>query len=306
MPAKTRADYLQQYEYSDGSGNIVMVKAQAEPGPAKRCNEDGTIEEVDTGAAVRWIGNGRTILNNKGNPVKQYEPYFSVTLEYEDDPALVEVGITPILLYDAAGRNDCKLYPNHSYEKWSSIPGSKPAGMSTIPCLFKTMTAVKTLTPPMIRMSGITSPDWIWKNISRAGMGRASVALLDRDNRRAAKKTESHADTPARVYTDALGRTIYGLVDNGEFGRYRTRTVLDIEGNTLAVIDDRGNTVMAYADYGQDNYFGYHGYNMLPPPDKENPKPALYQNSMDGGEKWTLRQCIGQSIAQLGQPRSCV
>ena len=115
--SEQRADFLQQYEYSDGAGNILMIKAQAEPGLAKRRNADGSIEEIDTGTEVRWVGNGRTILNNKGNPVKQYEPYFSISPDYEDDPALVEVGVIPILFYDAVGRNDCKLHPNHSYEK---------------------------------------------------------------------------------------------------------------------------------------------------------------------------------------------
>lgn len=31
----------------------------------------------------RWVGKGRTVYNNKGKPVKQYEPYFSSTHLYE-------------------------------------------------------------------------------------------------------------------------------------------------------------------------------------------------------------------------------
>ena len=116
------------------------------------------------------------------------------------------------------------------------------------------------------------------------------------EQQNAALKTESHANTPAQVYTDALGRTIYALTDNGEFGQYKTYTVLDIESNALAVIDDRDNAVMAYADYGQGNYAGYHGYNMLPPRDEENPRPTLYQNSMDGGEKWMLFNVLGNPL----------
>ena len=274
--SEERADYLQAYEYSDGSGSIVMVKAQAEPGLAKRRNDDGTIEEVDTGTAVRWIGNGRTILNNKGNPVKQYEPYFSVTPAYEDDPALVEIGITPILFYDAAGRNNCTLHPNHSYEKvvfnpWQQTSwdvndtlfnqnddGTKdvdPANDPHVGHYFAALDAAEYL------------PSWYGVRIDGA---------LEPEQQRAAQKSEAHVNTPGQVYTDALGRTIYALADNGEFGKYKTSTVLDIEGNTLAVIDDRDNTVMAYA------------YNMLPPSDKDQPRPALYQNSMDGGEKWML------------------
>ena len=294
--SEARADFLQQYEYSDGSGNVVMVKAQAEPGLAKRRNDDGTIEDVDTGTAVRWIGNGRTILNNKGNPVKQYEPYFSVTHEYEDDPALVEVGITPLLFYDAAGRNNCTLNPNHSYVKIVFNPWQQTSWDVNDTLFIKNEDDTKDVNPandPHVghHFAALDSeeylPSWYGARIDGA---------LGPEQQRAVQKSEAHAGTPAQIYTDALGRTIYGLADNGEFGQYKTRTVLDIEGNALAVIDDRDNTVMAYADYGQDIYVGYHGYNMLPPPDEENPKPALYQNSMDGGEKWTLFSVLGNPI----------
>ncbi|MEY2832280.1 MAG: hypothetical protein RLZZ574_1538, partial [Cyanobacteriota bacterium] len=84
--------WQESYAYSNGSGGVAMVKAQAHPGKALQVNPDGTSTEVD--ANPRWVGNGRTILNNKGNPVKQYEPYFSTTHEYEDEKVLREIGVT--------------------------------------------------------------------------------------------------------------------------------------------------------------------------------------------------------------------
>ena len=54
------------FEYSDGAGQTFVKKVQAEPDPA-----------VANGP-VRWIANGKTVVNNKGKPVLQYEPYFSV------------------------------------------------------------------------------------------------------------------------------------------------------------------------------------------------------------------------------------
>ncbi|MGY0035270.1 hypothetical protein [Pedobacter sp. NJ-S-72] len=67
-----------------------------------------TVTAIDTGTLIpkqlRWIGNGRTVLNNKGNAVKQYEPYFSVSFQYEDLKELVETGVTSVLYYDAPGR----------------------------------------------------------------------------------------------------------------------------------------------------------------------------------------------------------
>ncbi len=282
--SEIRADYLQQYEYSAGSGNIVMVKAQAEPGLAKHRNDDGIIEDVDTGNVVRWIGNGRTIINNKGNPVKQYEPYFSVTPKYEDDPALVEIGITPILFYDAAGRNNCKLNPNHSYEKVVFDPWQQTSWDVNDTLYVQNDDGSKELNPandPHVGhyFTGLADEEYLpsWYAARYDG-------ALGPEQQHAAQKSETHVNTPAQVYTDALGRTIYGLANNGEFGQYKTRTLLDIEGNTLAVIDDRDNTVMDYR------------YNMLPPPGKDKPKPTLYQNSMDGGEKWTLLNVLGNPI----------
>ncbi|MEM6434380.1 MAG: SpvB/TcaC N-terminal domain-containing protein, partial [Cyanobacteria bacterium P01_D01_bin.115] len=55
------------FEYSDGMGTVLVQKVQAEPDP----------DDDSDNPPLRWIANGKTILNNKGNPVKQYEPYFS-------------------------------------------------------------------------------------------------------------------------------------------------------------------------------------------------------------------------------------
>src|SRR5262249_9114896 len=60
--------WQESYVYSDGSGHVAMTKMQAEE--------------------ARWVGTGRTVLDNKGNPIKQYEPYFSETFEYEDEPEI--------------------------------------------------------------------------------------------------------------------------------------------------------------------------------------------------------------------------
>ncbi|WP_419661205.1 insecticidal toxin complex protein, TcdB family [Desulfosarcina variabilis str. Montpellier] len=283
-PGENRADYLQQYEYADGAGQVIMVKKQAEPGLAKYRNDDGTTETVDTGDAVRWIGNGRTVLNNKGNPVKQYEPYFSVTPSYEDDPALVEIGVTPILFYDAAGRMDGKLYPNHTYEKVVFDPWQQTSWDVSDTLVIVKADGTRESNPaadPDVGhyFTGLDSseylPSWHAARIDGA-LGMAQ--------QRAAEKSEAHVDTPARVFTDALGRTIHALADNGASGKVSTRTVLDIEGNTLAVVDDRDNTVMHYR------------YAMLPPTDEKSPKPAVYQNSMDGGERWTLFNALGQPM----------
>src|SRR5690606_25679082 len=67
--------------------------------------------------AARWVGTGRVVLDNKGNPVKQYEPFFSSTQEHEDETELVEWGVTPILRYDPIGRLIRTDLPNGTFSK---------------------------------------------------------------------------------------------------------------------------------------------------------------------------------------------
>jgi YD repeat-containing protein len=115
-----------QFQYSDGDGQTVMVKRQAEPGEALRLSIDTdcafvVVTENTAGppgiARLRWVGNGRTVRNNKGNAVKQYEPYFSVTPAFEDARELVERGVTQVLFYDALGRLVRTDYPDGSVSR---------------------------------------------------------------------------------------------------------------------------------------------------------------------------------------------
>ncbi len=102
-----------------------MKKVQAEPGLAKQVtvnpDDSYTVADIDTATLIpkqlRWIGSGRTILNNKGNAVKQYEPYFSITHHFEDLKELVETGVTPLLYYDALGRLIKTQMPDTTFSK---------------------------------------------------------------------------------------------------------------------------------------------------------------------------------------------
>jgi len=219
LPAGKESRLQISFEYSDGLGNVAMQKTQATPGLAKTINEDGELVEVDTNENLRWLGNGRTVLNNKGNPVKQYEPYFSTTPQYEADAQLVEIGVTPILYYDALDRLVKTDFPDGTFSK--------------------------------VEFDG-----WQQRSFDQNDTVKDSQWYADRINgedkkeQTAAQRTILHNNTPTAIHLDTLGRPILSIEHNkkadsqDEF--YQTITLLDLMGNIEKIIDARENVVMSY------------------------------------------------------------
>ncbi|MEI5926533.1 SpvB/TcaC N-terminal domain-containing protein [Bacillus albus] len=257
------------FEYSNGHGQVVMKKVQAEPGPAKQVtviSDDiykvNTIDTVSLNPKqLRWIGNGRTVLNNKGNAVKQYEPYFSMTHKYEDIKELVETGVTPIMHYDALGRLIKTEMPDGTlsrieFNSWKQVEYDPN--------------------------DTVQESSWYHKRTNRLIDSELIAAGKDPEREKeAAEKAAKHANTPNVKHFDTLGRPVLSVdhnkhlkADEDEF--YLTKVDLDIEGNLRKVIDARGNVVMQYK------------YDML--------GNKLYQNSMDAGQRWMLINILGNPL----------
>jgi hypothetical protein len=121
------------FSFSDGFGREIQKKFQAEPGVAFQRQasvllptgdlqpgvlvRDAQGEALKANAPRRWVGSGRTVFNNKGKPVKQYEPFFSSTHLYEPETEITDTGVSPVLIYDPTERVIATLRPNHTYEK---------------------------------------------------------------------------------------------------------------------------------------------------------------------------------------------
>ncbi|MDD4150609.1 MAG: toxin TcdB middle/N-terminal domain-containing protein, partial [Bacteroidales bacterium] len=95
--------YFDTYEYSNGLGQPILIKASAEDGLAWQLNPTTGIKE-EVQCNTRFVASGRIIYNNKGNVIKQYEPWFSCNELYVAEDELMEYGVTPIMHYDPAGR----------------------------------------------------------------------------------------------------------------------------------------------------------------------------------------------------------
>ncbi len=266
---------LMAFEYTNGMGEVAMKKTQADPGSAKKVTieEDGshTVTDYDTEATspkqFRWIGNGRTVLNNKGNAVKQYEPYFSVSWEYEHISELVEVGHSPVLFYDAVGRLTRTLMPDETFTKvefgaWKQVQHDAN--------------------------DTVLESDWYLKRANRLIDSQLLSQGKDPEKEKsAADKAALHANTPTTIHFDNLARPILQvehnknpLTDVDEF--HYTKTVLDIKSNLRYAYDARelpennhlGNRVMEFK------------YDML--------GNMVYQNSMDGGKRWPFANILGK------------
>ncbi|MBS0156141.1 MAG: hypothetical protein JSS38_16230 [Nitrospira sp.] len=251
------------FSYSDGFGRDIQKKIQAEPGPVA---DGGPV------STPRWVGSGWTIFNNKGKPVRQYEPFFSATHHFE---FAVHVGVSPILFYDPVERVVATLHPNHTYEKVRFDPWQQATFDVNDTVAPKDGETGDPRTDPDVK--GLTEkyfltqpPGWQTWYQQRIG-GVKGIAEKD-----AATKAEQHANTPTIVHLDALGRPFLSIADNGPAGLYQTRTIVDIEGNQREVVDAKDRVVMRY------------DYNVL--------GTRIRQASMEAGERWMLNDVAGKPI----------
>jgi hypothetical protein len=82
--------WIESYVYTNGLGKEIMSKTT--------CADGNTWNDEPTDH--RWLASGKTILDNKGNPVMQYEPWFSDNPDFEYEAH----GVTPVMHYDPLGR----------------------------------------------------------------------------------------------------------------------------------------------------------------------------------------------------------
>ncbi len=294
--------------YSDGFGREIQTKIQAEPGDAPEREKDEILPsgDINSGELIlengepkrpypytdhRWVGKGRTVYNNKGKPVKQYEPFFSSTHLFEKEPEMTDTGVTPVLLYDPVERNMATLHPNHTYEKVVFDPWHQK--------IYDVNDTVAADPREDADISGYVrgyfereAPDDDWETwLQQRDIDPTdppSETSIPDPEKKAAIRTLIHADTPKVDFFDTLGRAFL-TVDHNRSKRsdkpdsempadefYCTRIILDIEGNQREVIDAKDRIVMSY------------DYDLL--------GNRIHQASMEAGERWMLNNVAGNPI----------
>jgi len=287
--AETKVQH--SFSYSDGFSREIQKKVQAEPGPVPRrdaagkiiLGADGQPDMTPNDVSPRWVGSGWTIFNNKGKPVRQYEPFFSDTHHFDFD---ARIGVSPTLFYDPLERVVATLHPNHTWRKVVFDPWEQ---------------ATFDVNDTVLNADGTTDP----KSDPDAGGFFSRLAVADylptwyeqRRNlaasdpeRIAADKAAVHRQTPTVAHFDALGRTFVTISQNrfernavAIEERFPVRIDLDIEGNQRTVRDAvvqngdaLGRIVMSF------------DYDML--------GNVIHQSSMEAGERWMLNDVMVKPV----------
>jgi len=291
------------FSYSDGFGREIQKKIQAEQGAVPKRDEDGKIivgadgqpEMTANSVSPRWVGSGWTVFNNKGKPVRQYEPFFTDTHCFEFD---VRIGVSPVLFYDPVERVIATLHPNHTWEKVVFDPWRQetwdvsdtilaedqdPGNDNDVSCFFRRLPEGDYLpTWYDLRTDSVKALEE-WPDSDEHGQPLPDNEKRRASEKKAAQQSAVHADTPATAYFDTLGRPFLTLEHN-RFERngavidekYPTRVELDIEGNQHEVIDANDRVVMRY------------DYDML--------GNVIHQASMEAGARWKLNDITGNTL----------
>lgn len=232
LPAVVRVEAREQHgaanprwqesrTYFDGGGGVLATKAQASPGLASHWDEaTAAVTEVDTTPAPRWVGTGRTVLNNKGLPIRQYEPYFSDTAECDRAATLVQAGVSDLVRYDPLGRREQVERPDGTF-----------ARVEITPWRIISHDAVDTVL------------DSLWY-AERGSPDPAGAEPTDTQTR-AAWVAARNAATPSIGYLDTLGRVVLAQSDNGEADSRTARVESDLTRLRSVVFDTRERGVVA-------------------------------------------------------------
>ncbi|NEQ64449.1 MAG: hypothetical protein F6K21_02905 [Symploca sp. SIO2D2] len=197
--------------YSDGFGREVQSKMRVEPGMAFSVQCDGSVEEIES--EDRWLSSGGKVYNNKGNPVRVYEPYYINTHEYIDHPTLNEFGVSSVLHYDPLERVIRVDTPKGFFTKVEFTPWEEKHYDEN---------------------DTVEDSPYYQNHIDEGGN-----CDLDPAECQALKKAAKFYNTPDIKILDNLGRMVRDVQQLEDTTRLPTYYELDIIGNQLSSADPR-------------------------------------------------------------------
>ena len=285
------ADPSRPADFSQVSSIYIVTQSGGYVGNG---GEGFTLAAVSAVSLPRWVVNGLTVLNNKGKPVKQYEPAFSADFGCEIPRAN---GVSTTMFYDAAGRPVRTEFPDGTLSRVAFSPWETETWDQNDTVLESRWYASHNTLDPAAALE-----------IGADGLVKADHA------QRAGWLAARHAGTPARSILDSLGRQVIAVAHNRvedpggphTFGGkqwqdefYVTFSKLDAEGKPLWIRDARDNLVMQYITPAKPTRWVDQPDEALPPgstPCYDIAGNLLHQHSMDAGDRWMLMDAAGKPM----------
>jgi RHS repeat-associated protein len=208
--------------YQDGFGRIIQSKRKVEDGPAIHRQPDGNVVLDALGVpelahtSNRWLVTGHLVYNNKVQPVRQFEPFYSSAFAFESDAVLARYGVATQNYYDALGRVHRTDFPNKTFTevKFSAWD---------VQSFDQNDTVDRSLYRVFREFQPATSPE-----------------------RMALDRSLAHKDTPESVQLDPLGREIVVIKTNNDGTIRKIENSYDINGNVAEITDARGLKAFQY------------------------------------------------------------
>jgi RHS repeat-associated protein len=208
--------------YSDGFGREHQKKVKVESGRAILRDGNGNLIRDDSGNLLegesenRWLVSGRTIYNNKGKPVKQYEPLYSSTSYYEPEKEVTEWGVTSVIHYDPLLRVIRTDTPKGFFSKVEFSPWMEKSWDEN----------------DTVRESRY------WNEFPEP-LNCVVYEQEVNNEKDALNKACKHYDTPQESILDNLGNAFLVIQRNNHGALLTTRYQFDIQGNQLSITDPR-------------------------------------------------------------------
>jgi len=267
-------DVQHRLEHLDGAGRTLQRKSRGADDPL-------------TGSP-RWIVSSWTVVNNKGDPVRTYDPTFSPSPAFEFAPLVGEAVTT---FYDGLGRPSMILRPDGAYTKTIERTWFSEEWDANDTALLDPRTDPD-VAGACARFFAVQPAGWETWHARRSG------GSLGAEEAQAASAAAAHAGTAARFHCDALGRTIVAAAHGG----FRadgspiwicTRSRFDIEGEVVEVRDadgQGGDIEGRVASRFRLDMLGAKAVDI----------------GLDDGRRWVLRDVAGAKLVQWGERPSVV
>jgi RHS repeat-associated protein len=286
-----QSEMLHSFGYSDGFGRTIQCKSLTSAGPVPQRNAQGHILLGENNQPIltdhdvnpRWITSGWVIYNNKGSPVRQFEPFFSDLSTFEFS---TKVGVSSVIFYDAPGRVMCTLLPDGAYTKANFDPWRTESWDSddTVQDDPRTDPDIQSYVQPYFSSLVGEFKTWYAQRIG------GSLGLEEKD---AAEKSAAHAHTPDITYLDSQGRSFLNMeqskitcpghpMDGSNVTMY-SRSEMDCAGKVTVAHDSLISTKNP-----QGRVVAKVAYDMAGNP--------VYKNGLENGETWILTSINGSTI----------